>query len=200
MSDGDRIESDDPTDPGAPTAYQARVLDEARALLDQEETEENWGGPVLIVAPPFIRPERLATFAPGGKNAGKLLWCALFASYCWWRAWPEFKPKYADSEVSDLWQKLGADGRTWVKSGAGDVTTIEGNAGNAVRERSYHQSEAQVYGYARPLPEGGVVRPGAPGPADLIFFVNLDRRGRQKIKPDGKPDFRHVGLVQRFIP
>lgn len=196
------IESDIPTDPGAPTAYQARVMQEARSLLGQhEEGGDNWGNVVLTVATPFIGPERLATFAPGGTRAGKLLWCALTVSFCWWRAWSGFKP-YADSECSDLWEKLAEQGWTWVKdSDAGEVSTIEGNAGDEVRERSYHMSEAQVYGFARPMPDRlGAAVLSAPEMADIIFFVNVDRRGRQKFKRDGRPDFRHVGLVQRFLP
>lgn len=194
-----QVPSDDPTDPGAPNAYQARALEEGRALLGMRETEgENWGPVVRLVAAPFVSAERLATFAPGQKRQGLLLWCALTASYCWWKAWPGFKP-LADSEVSGLWEKHSAQGLTWVKgSSVGDLTTLEGNAGDEVRERSYHMSEAQVFGFSR-MP---VVGPGGGDPtmADFIFFVHTGKRGEQKFKRDGKPDFRHVGLVQRFVP
>lgn len=198
MSD---IESDIPTNPGAMTAYQARVLQEGEALLGQRESEgENWGPVVRLVAAPFVSAARLATFAPGKQRKGLLLWCALFASYCWWKAWPGFKP-FADSEVSDLWAKHTAQGWTWVKADVvGDVETREGNSRDQVRDRRYHMSEAQIWGFSRPLPEGGTVQPGTPGPADFIFFVELDRQGRPKMKPDGTPCFVHVGLVKRFVP
>ncbi len=140
----------------ADPAIVERVLAEARALLGQrEQAGANWGPIVELVASPFISAERLATFAPGQKNAGKLMWCALFASYCWWKGWPGFKP-YADSECSDLWEKASAKGWTWIRSA--DST--------------------------------------APPPGALIFFVNLLPGGAPKMKR-GKPDLRHVGIVER---
>lgn len=201
-------ESDVPTTPGMPSPLETRVLEEGRALLGQSETEgDNWGPVVRTVASPFLSPERLATFAPGMKRAGKLQWCALFACYCWWKATmppqppgrPPLPPsaswfhRFADSEVSDLWQRLGDEGWVWEKGGkdpqpadllffvkvdprtgaalrkpddspafrhvglvqrveGGDLVSLEGNAGSAVRERRYHLSEVQIFGFGRPQP------------------------------------------------
>lgn len=194
------IESDIPTDPGAPTAYQVRVMQEAGALLGRKETEKNWGDIVELVASPFISARRLATFAPGAENAGKLLWCALFVSYCWWRAWAGFK-RFADSECTDLWAKMLAQGWAWQKTDVvGDIETREGNSSDRVRDRSYHMSEAQVWGFARVLPDGGTVEPGPPRMGDIIFFIELDSSGAPKFKADGTPALRHVGLVKRYLP
>ena len=79
MSD---IESDIPTNPGAPTAYQTRVLQEGEALLGQRESEgENWGPVVRLVAAPFVSPARLATFA--------LIWIGLV--FYSWSGWQKYR-------------------------------------------------------------------------------------------------------------
>lgn len=60
-----------------------RIRGIARAQIGRkEEGGKNWGAVVIDAATPLIKPERLATFGPGQKNAGKLEWCSLFAGDC----------------------------------------------------------------------------------------------------------------------
>lgn len=60
-----------------------RIRGFARAQIGRhEEGGKNWGAVVQDAATPLIKPERLATFAPGAEHAGRLDWCSLFAGDC----------------------------------------------------------------------------------------------------------------------
>lgn len=61
----------------------SRIRGFARAQIGRhEEGGRNWGQVVIDAATPLISERRLATFAPGAENAGKLEWCSLFACDC----------------------------------------------------------------------------------------------------------------------
>lgn len=67
---------------GTPTLLQT-IRGIARSMIGEHEMDgNNWGPIVQKVATPFLSATRLATFAPGQRNAGKLAWCSLFVSYC----------------------------------------------------------------------------------------------------------------------
>jgi len=107
--------SDSPTirDPFDP--YVARVLHEARARLGQEEEGKNQGAIVREVCAPFLPPERFER----EYARGNLLWCAAFAGYCWFLAWPEFR-RYLSLEAQVMWDRLTGAGWTRVR-GLGDL-------------------------------------------------------------------------------
>lgn len=107
--------SDSPTvrDPFDP--FVARVLSEARARLGREEEAQNRGAIVREVCAPFLSPERFEE----AYAAGKLAWCAAFAGFCWWLAWPGFKP-YLSLRVPVFWDRLTAAGWTRVR-GVGEL-------------------------------------------------------------------------------
>lgn len=67
---------------GPPTLLQ-RIRSIARGELGQhEEDGENWGPAIQKYGAAILSPERLASFAPGQKRAGKLQWCNLLAAWC----------------------------------------------------------------------------------------------------------------------
>lgn len=181
----------------APTAYQVRVMQEAFALLGRREDAPNMGPLVRMLAEPFLPSRYLSMYLDeDGEKRGELAWCALYACYCWWKAWPGFR-RYARSAVDDLWEATSAQQWAYLKSerapapadlvffvrtgsssrtgphfrhvglvvryeADGVLRTIEGNAGDAVRERTYHLSDPQIFGFARPLPPPLAVVPPSP--------------------------------------
>lgn len=126
--------SDSPTirDPYDPIV--ARVLAEARARLGhREEGGQNQGPIVREVCAPFLPHDRFeAAYA-----AGKLAWCAAFASYCWVLAWPGFRD-VVSLEVDVFWDRLTARGWTRTRGlsdspGPADLVFFRRRSGNAPR-------------------------------------------------------------------
>lgn len=168
-----------PPPPGAPIGVSAmwRLYPE----FGPKETEgTNWGPFIRKVAAPFISPGRLATFAPGQKRAGLLLWCAL--TVCWAiyeelfsRALLECASQWkriASAECSKLYSNLEAVGWTWKRG--------------------------------EPLPPAhnpqGLKTSGLPVPGDLVFYGKVLADGTWKIvhvdfyeAPQGAGDFDSVG-------
>lgn len=146
----------------------ARVI---ACIGEREEGGKNWGPFVQKIAAPFVSPERLATFAPGQKRAGLLLWCAL--TVCWAmlmelldRGLKEHAAQWkriASSECSVLWEHLEDLGWAW-RRGA-------------------------------PLPAAlspqGVDVDGLPGPGDLVFYGH--------VKDDGTLHFTHVDFYEAKV-
>lgn len=106
---------------GKPSLLQT-VRGIARSKIGRrEQGGKNWGPVVIDAATPLLKPERLATFAPGAENAGKLEWCALFACDCVLEALQadgrppeqirEFR-RLASAEVPKLYARMDAAGLT----------------------------------------------------------------------------------------
>lgn len=96
-----------PTDPGLIGPIQARVLEVARSLIGQREEPGNQGEIVRRVCSPFLSANDFTRL----YRAGKLAWCAGFASYCWLMAWPGFR-RYASVDCDSLWLRQAAAGWT----------------------------------------------------------------------------------------
>ncbi len=160
----------------APASGPGPVREGALARLiacigEREEGGKNWGPFVQKVAAPFISPERLATFAPGQKRAGKLLWCAL--AVCW----------AILMELLDRGQKERA--AQWRRIASSECSVL------------FENMEDLGWAWRRgaPLPAAlspqGVDVPGLPGPGDLVFYGS--------VKPDGTLHITHVDFFETNV-
>lgn len=117
---------------------------------EREQGGKNWGPVVQKVAGPFLSPNRLETYAPGGSRAGKLQWCALTASYVYLA---ELEAR-GQQELASQWKRIAS----------ASCSTLYGNL--------------DLLGWAwkkgNPLPSGilplGGPSCGLPAPGDLVFY------------------------------
>lgn len=118
-----------PPPPGISDPVRVAAMKRLLQELGMKETDgPNWGPFIRRMGGYFLSAERLATYAPGQKRAGKLYWCALTVCGMVYeeliaRGHKELASQWrriASAECSTLWANLSALGWAWLRPDALD--------------------------------------------------------------------------------
>lgn len=140
--------------PAGPGPVRIGALARLTAEIGQHDEGRNWGPFVQRIAAPFLSVDRLASYAPGGERAGKLLWCALAVS---WAFYDELRGRGHD-QLAQQWRNIASA------------------SCDTLRERL--DAHGWVWAPGDPLPAAlcpqDADAEGLPGTGDIVFYG--DRR------------------------
>ncbi len=161
-----------PGPPAGPVPARVGALRRLLAERGAKETEgRNWGPFIRRMGGYFLSTGRLATYAPGGERAGKLLWCAI--TVCG-MLYEELLGR-GQLELASQWRRISS----------ASCETLYGRL----------DSLGWVWRRGAPLPAAlspqGVDVPGLPGAGDFVFYGT--------VREDGTLDIVHVDFYERPV-